>query len=57
MCVRACTSMCVCMCATQQWEVAREFDSRYTNPQWVRDTKYWPPRAVDALTRFLALQR
>jgi len=42
---------------TQEWSLATEFDSRYSDLEWVRRSKHWPPRAVEALTRFLKLQR
>ncbi|KAJ9521794.1 hypothetical protein QJQ45_024659 [Haematococcus lacustris] len=43
--------------AEQQWAVAREFDTRYSDVAWVAANKHWPPRALDALTRFLRLER
>jgi hypothetical protein len=42
--------------AEQQWDIAVEFDSRYQDPAWVRDNKHWPPRLLDALSRFLSLR-
>ncbi len=42
--------------AEQQWDVAAEFDSRYSDSAWVAGQKHWPPRLVAALERFLQLQ-
>jgi len=41
--------------AEQQWDIALEFDSRYQDISFVRDSKHWPPRLLDALERFLVL--
>eukprot|EP00199_Chlamydomonas_sp_CCMP681_P006545 CAMPEP_0119113826 /NCGR_PEP_ID=MMETSP1180-20130426/45309_1 /TAXON_ID=3052 ORGANISM="Chlamydomonas cf sp, Strain CCMP681" /NCGR_SAMPLE_ID=MMETSP1180 /ASSEMBLY_ACC=CAM_ASM_000741 /LENGTH=186 /DNA_ID=CAMNT_0007102081 /DNA_START=201 /DNA_END=761 /DNA_ORIENTATION=- len=43
--------------AEQEWEAARGFDTRYSNPEWVSSAKHWPPRMLDALQRFLTLDR
>lgn len=42
--------------AEQEWYEASEYDRRYTNPEWVRTTKHWPPAAISALQRFLDLK-
>ena len=42
--------------AEEQWELANEFDHRYSNLQWVQAEKQWGPRLQGALQRFLALQ-
>ncbi len=42
--------------AEQQWEVAAEFDGRYSSPEWVAREKHWPPRLVAALEGFLQLR-
>lgn len=42
--------------AEQQWDIATEFDQRYSDPAWVSANKHWPPRLMAALHRFLALQ-
>ena len=39
----------------QQWDIAMEFDSRYTDVEWVRQQKHWPPKMIQALIRFLEL--
>lgn len=41
--------------AETQWEIAMEFNTRFSDPQWVAATKHWPPRLMDALDRFLRL--
>ena len=41
--------------ARHRSQVAQEFDARYSDPEWVRKAKHWPPRALDALHRFLTL--
>lgn len=41
--------------AERQWEVACEFDRRYTQPEWVRLNKHWPPRLLHALENFLTI--
>lgn len=41
--------------AEQQWDIALEFDGRYSDPAWVRESKKWPPRLMDALEKFLVL--
>jgi hypothetical protein len=41
--------------AELEFEVASEFDSRYGDIEWVARERHWPPRAVEALRRFLAL--
>ena len=42
--------------AEQQWDIATEFDQRYSDPAWVTANKHWPPKLMAALQRFLALQ-
>lgn len=42
--------------AEQQFEIATEFDSRYSSLQYVREERHWPPRLVAALERFLELK-
>lgn len=42
--------------AEQQWEIGQEFNKSFADPQWVADTKGWPPRLMAALDRFLKLQ-
>lgn len=39
-----------------QWELATEFDTRYTDVNWVARQKHWPPKMIDALNRFLLLE-
>ncbi|GAB4816712.1 hypothetical protein N2152v2_003758 [Parachlorella kessleri] len=41
--------------AEQQWEIAMEFDRRYADVGWVKAQKHWPPRALEALQRFVKL--
>ncbi|KAG2430318.1 hypothetical protein HYH02_013795 [Chlamydomonas schloesseri] len=41
--------------AEEEWAIASSFDKRYSDPAWVAANKHWPPRAVAALQRFLAL--
>lgn len=41
--------------AELEFEVATEFDRRYSDAEWVAKERHWPPRAVEALRRFLAL--
>jgi hypothetical protein len=41
--------------AELEFEVAGEFDARYADADWVARERHWPPRAVAALRRFLAL--
>lgn len=38
-----------------QWETCMEFDRRYEDAAWVRETKHWPPAVCAALERFLRL--
>lgn len=42
--------------AEQQWEIALEFQPRFSDRDWVQQTKHWPPRLMAALDRFLKLQ-
>ncbi len=42
--------------AEQQWDAAQAFDTRYSDTDWVRQAKHWPPRMVQALDSFLKLQ-
>eukprot|EP00884_Botryococcus_braunii_P019893 jgi/Botrbrau1/6588/Bobra.0189s0015.1 len=42
--------------AETQWEIASEFDTRYSNVEWVQHEKGWPPRMLAALDRFLHVQ-
>ena len=41
--------------AEQQWDIAMEFDARYSDAHWVAGAKRWPPRLLEALRRFLEL--
>lgn len=41
--------------AEQQWDIATEFDGRYSDVQWVKANKKWPPRMLVALENFLTL--
>ncbi len=41
--------------AESQWEIANEFDTRFSDLQWVRTEKHWPPRLLAALENFLTL--
>ncbi|KXZ55421.1 hypothetical protein GPECTOR_3g72 [Gonium pectorale] len=41
--------------AEEEWNLACLFDKRYSNPDWVRSNKHWPPRMIAALQRFLSL--
>ena len=42
--------------AETQWEIAREFDQRYGNLEWVKHEKQWPPAMQVALGNFLTLK-
>jgi hypothetical protein len=42
--------------AEQQWDIAAEFDGRYSDTAWVAAEKHWPPRLIQALQKFLLLQ-
>ncbi|KAL0021402.1 hypothetical protein WJX79_000763 [Trebouxia sp. C0005] len=42
--------------AETQWEIAREFDQRFSNLDWVRKEKHWPPAMQTALGNFLNLK-
>lgn len=42
--------------AEEQWDLAMDFDKRYTNPTWVQHNKSWPPRMMAALVKFLELR-
>lgn len=41
--------------AETQFEVAKEFDGRYTDLEWVNKQKKWPPAVQSALKSFLDL--
>lgn len=41
--------------AEQNWDISQEFDKRYSDVEWVRVNKHWPPKACDSLERFLKL--
>jgi hypothetical protein len=41
--------------AELEFEVASEFDRRFEDADWVARERHWPPKAVAALRRFLAL--
>jgi tetratricopeptide (TPR) repeat protein len=41
--------------AEQQWEVASEFDKRYSDVYWVQKERHWPPKLIQALENFLNL--
>lgn len=42
--------------AEEQWDLASEFDTRYSDVQWVAAEKHWPPAMLDALDRFILLK-
>jgi len=42
--------------AEMQWAIAREFDQRYANLDWVKQEKHWPPAMQAALGNFLSLK-
>eukprot|EP00897_Mesotaenium_endlicherianum_P006866 jgi/Mesen1/6207/ME000320S05399 len=42
--------------AEQQFTLATLLDKRYTNVQWVKDNKSWPPSLLHSLDNFLALR-
>ena len=42
--------------AETQWEIAREFDQRYSDMDWVQREKHWPPAMQTALGNFLELK-
>ena len=42
--------------AETQWDLANEFDKRYTDVAYITQTKHWPPAMVAALQRFLDLR-
>jgi len=42
--------------AETQWEIAREFDQRFSNLDWVKKEKHWPPAMQTALGNFLYLK-
>ena len=42
--------------AETQWEIAREFDQRFGDLQWVSKQKRWPPAMQVALANFLELK-
>ena len=41
--------------AEQHWAVASEFDKRYSDVNWVRNERHWPPKLIQALEKFLNL--
>jgi len=41
--------------AENQWNVASEFDSRYSDVYWVQKERHWPPKLIIALENFLNL--
>jgi hypothetical protein len=41
--------------AELEFEVASEFDRRFEDPDWVARERHWPPKALAALRRFVAL--
>jgi len=41
--------------AENQWNVASEFDSRYSDVYWVQKERHWPPKLITALENFLNL--
>jgi len=41
--------------AERQWALAESFDPRFSDPEWVRSKRHWPPALVDALRAFLDL--
>jgi hypothetical protein len=43
--------------AEEQWDIATEFDTRYSSIEFVENNRYWPPAMVSALKKFLLLQR
>lgn len=42
--------------AETQWEIAMEFNPKFSDPSWVAANKHWPPRLMTALDRFLNLK-
>ena len=42
--------------AETQWEIAKEFDQRYSDVDWVKKEKHWPPAMQTALCNFLDLK-
>lgn len=42
--------------AETQWEIAREFDQRYSDLSFVKSQKRWPPAMQLALENFLSLR-
>lgn len=42
--------------AESNWVGAKGLDRRYSNIEWVAQVRRWPPRLVDALSRFLNLE-
>ncbi|KAG1653121.1 hypothetical protein FOA52_009065 [Chlamydomonas sp. UWO 241] len=42
--------------AEEEWEVANNFDTRYSDLEFVRHAKHWPDRMVAALDNFLKLR-
>ncbi|GIL65688.1 hypothetical protein Vafri_19239 [Volvox africanus] len=41
--------------AEEEWNLAGLFDRRYSDTEWVRVNKHWPPRMIAALQKFLSL--
>ncbi|KIZ01430.1 hypothetical protein MNEG_6533 [Monoraphidium neglectum] len=42
--------------AEQQFEIALEFDRRYSDLAYMREQRHWPPRLLAAMARFQQLQ-
>ena len=47
----------MCCLAEFQWEVAMEFDSRFSNVRWVSENYHWGPELTGALQKFLSLTK
>ena len=53
----ACWSSGKTSLAEFQWEVAMEFDSRFSNVRWVSENYHWGPELTGALQKFLSLTK
>ena len=42
--------------AEEQFDLASEFDSRYSDVNWVEKEKHWPPAMLQALGKFANLK-
>ncbi len=43
--------------AESNWTAAAGLDSRYVNSEWLLESRHWPPKAVNDLMSFVALER